>query len=398
MIKVLRHPLKYVYIDLLTRLISNLYIFSLISISLDKHEFGLYSFSIVLSSLVVTIVNSSTDSLINKDLVNQGLNYKNFLLYKFFLAMFFSFIISFLFNNNIYVILNSLAIIPLVISEHFEIKLRYNNDYYNFTYKLLIQIVFLLLKMYFVYRLSIKGVIISSLLEVIVYVFLNYIFVSKYKPREDNKPISFIIFFMREKNTIMKFTIGSLLIFTFFKIDQIFSYISFGSGVYANYAMACKFNEITNNMVGIWTRYTIPEVFKNTTPRVMRAVMVKNFIAHLFFFSAVSLAAFIFTIYINPIYKSSILIYFILALGGFFLLFGQIRGVFFLKKNRMSSDIINAILGIFSFFVSIYFFKIWYSISIAVSMAYLVGFFMSGFLTTLIYKTGRVFLKKLIFG
>jgi O-antigen/teichoic acid export membrane protein len=365
----------------------------LISLILNKKDFGLYSFSIVLTSLIVVIINSSTDSLINNDLASGGKDYKNFLYYKLLLILVsISFLVAF-FYDNVYVVIMAASIFPVVISEHFEIKLRFNNDYDNFIYKFYLQILFFLIKIFILFNYNILSVIVFSVVESFFYLIVNCFYIGKYNLLGGSR--GFLIFIFDEKSKIGKFTLGSFLIFTFFKVDQIYSYMFFGSGLYASYAMACKFNEIHNNLVGIWTRYTTPEAFKSTSAMLMREILLKNIAAHVFFFILVMFAMIFFTTHINNEYKDSVFLYFILAFGGLFLLFGQIRGIYFVKRGKVFADVINALVGIFSFFISLFFLKMCYNINVAISFAYVISFFISGLLITAVYKTGRIFLKEL---
>ena len=91
-------------------------------------------------------------------------------------------------------------------------------------------------------------------------------------------------------------------------------------------------------------------------------------------------------------YEESVLTYFILAFAGIALIFGQVRGVFFVKRNDLSPDIINALLGIsvLIILILIYGGKSIYKIA----FSFVIAAWISGIFSTILYRNGSYFLNE----
>lgn len=391
--KLMRHDLRVVYIDLCLRLSLGFYLFTIITVKVDTHTFSLYAFSVLISSLIVQIINGSTEVLINNEL-RSNKNYFNFFLYKITLIQLLFLPFFFIIEFNIYLMVYFLISIFVVVNEHIELKLRYFYNYSTYKSKIILQLVFFAFKYFSAKKGDIFNVILYSLIESGFLLIVSYFSCKKYFNGSNEK---IKIFIVNKKSTLLKYVTSSLLIFLFFKLDQIYIYFKVNSHVFVSYFIASRFNEILNSMVAIWTRYSIPKLFLQDDINVFRKYIYVNITIHLVFSILFFIPVFFYVAYLNPIYSSIIYIYMILAISGIFLVFGQVRGIYFVKKNSISPDIINAIVGILTFLVSVWLLQNLIDGFYIIPISYLIGFMVSGFLTTFFYKLGRKFMSKLIF-
>lgn len=392
--KILSHDLKFVYIDLIIRLFLNFYIFTLITLKLSSNIFSMYASAVLFSSLIVQIINGSTEVVINKNLANNY-NFYNYLLYKFFLALILFTPIFLITKINIYLfIVFAISIISLI-SEHLELGLRFNYNYRIYIYKVIIQFISFLLKYGFVINGEIVIVLLMSMGEAFIVLAIVFLFSKKYFYGDNDR---FKYFISKEKIVLLKYTASSFLIFLFFKLDQIYVYYKLNSHFFSSYFIASRFNEITNSIVAVWARYSIPKLFKEDDIKIFRQIIYRNIIAHIFISILVFIVVLGYVFILNPQYSSIIFIYMILSMSGLFLIFGQIRGIYFVKNNYILPDIFNAIIGILVFILSLWLFSFIFKGFYVIPFAYFLGFMFSGFLTTFLYKLGRDFIAKLFFS
>lgn len=390
----INHDLRLVYIDLFLRLSLGFFIFTIITVKADSSIFSIYAFSILISSLVVQIVNGSTEVLINNQLVFNK-NYLNFFLYKLILVKILFFPVFVVIDFSFYLLICFFISIFSIVNEHIDLKLRYKYDYVIYNYKVALQFLFFIIKYMAAIKSYILVVMLCSLIEAFFISLISFLYCRKYFDGENDR----VIFFLKnEKESLLKYAISSFLIFLFFRLDQIYIFFKVNSYLFSSYFIASRFNEILNSMVGIWVRYSIPKLFIENDIYFFRKAIIENMIIHIIFSFILFVPVYIYTNYVNDFYSSIIYIYMILAASGFFLVFGQIRGVYFVKNKSLSPDIINAILGILTFLVSLWILEGFFEVFYIMPIAYLIGFMVSGFLTTFFYKLGRVFMSKIIFG
>lgn len=391
--EVLNHDLKFVYIDLAIRLVLNFYIFTLITVKVNSNIFSLYAFAILSSSLIVQVINGSTEVAINKNLL-KNTNFLNYFLYKIFLALILFTPIFFITKFNIYTLIVFISSLIGLVSEHLELKLRYNYDYRIYFYKIVIQFFSFLFKYKFIIGGGVILVLLISMIEAFIVSSLVFLFSKKYfYGNNDNLKY----FLMKEKSVLLKYTASSFLIFLFFKLDQIYVYFKLNSHIFSTYFIASRFNEILNTMVAVWVRYSIPKLFKEDNIEVFRKVIFKNIIAHILISILIFFVVLFYIIFLNPQYSAVVYIYIILSVSGLFLVFGQVRGIYFVKNDYIIPDIINAIIGILVFILSLWLFDFLFNSFYVIPLAYFFGFMFSGFLTTFLYKLGRDFISKLFF-
>ncbi|HRM14571.1 MAG TPA: hypothetical protein PLX05_02815 [Acinetobacter parvus] len=389
----LNHNLKFVYMDLAIRLVLNFYIFTLITVKVNSNIFSLYAFAILSSSLIVQVINGSTEIAINKNLL-KNTNFLNYFLYKIFLALILFTPIFFITKFSIYTLIVCVSSLIGLVGEHLELKLRYNYDYEIYFYKILIQFFCFLFKYKFIIDGGVILVLLISMIEVFIVSSLGFLFLKKYFYGNNDNLKYFLI---REKSALLKYTASGFLIFLFFKLDQIYVYFKLNSHVFSTYFIASRFNEILNTMVAVWARYSIPKLFKEDNIEVFRKVILKNIIAHILISILIFFVVLFYTIFLNPQYSAIVYIYTILSVSGLFLVFGQVRGIYFVKNDYIIPDILNAIIGILVFISSLWLFELLFNSFYVIPLAYLFGFMFSGFLTTFLYKLGRDFIFKLFF-
>jgi hypothetical protein len=379
--------------DLAIRLVLNFYIFTLITVKVNSNIFSLYAFAILSSSLIVQVINGSTEIAINKNLL-KNTNFLNYFLYKIFLALILFTPIFFITKFSIYTLIVCVSSLIGLVGEHLELKLRYNYDYEIYFYKILIQFFCFLFKYKFIIDGGVILVLLISMIEVFIVSSLGFLFLKKYFYGNNDNLKYFLI---REKSALLKYTASGFLIFLFFKLDQIYVYFKLNSHVFSTYFIASRFNEILNTMVAVWARYSIPKLFKEDNIEVFRKVILKNIIAHILISILIFFVVLFYTIFLNPQYSAIVYIYTILSVSGLFLVFGQVRGIYFVKNDYIIPDILNAIIGILVFISSLWLFELLFNSFYVIPLAYLFGFMFSGFLTTFLYKLGRDFIFKLFF-
>jgi len=391
--KLIKHDLRIVYIDLFLRLLLGFYLFAIITINVATQDFSTYAFSVLISSLVVQVVNGSTEILVNNDLKNNK-NYFNFFIYKIILTNLLLFPVLFFVEYSVYLIAYFFISIIMVVNEHFELNLRYNYDYNIYNFKIILQLVFFVFKYFFAKKGEVFGVILCSLLESIFILVFSFFYCKKYFGGSNDSIRKFIV---NEKAMLIKYVTSSFLIFLFFKLDQIYIYFKVNSHIFSSYFIASRFNEILNSMVAIWVRYSIPNLFLQDDIGGFRKAIYVNMLIHIVFSILILFPIFVYVVYLKPIYSSIIYIYIILSISGLFLVFGQIRGIYFVKNKSFSPDIINAMLGILTFLVSVWLLEKLFKGFYVIPISYLMGFMVSGFLTTFFYRIGRDFMLKIIF-
>ena len=390
LIKLSKHDLSFVYLELFIRLFLGFLLFSTITVVVDEYIFSKYAFAILMSTLVLQIINGSTEILVNDNL-SKNKNFLNLFFYKFILLNTLYLPILFNFKFESFLLIHYLVLLLSVSYEHIELRYRFFYKYYIFKYKIFFQLLLFPIKFFLAFNGFLFIFIFVNIIEVLT--LLIFLFFGFKEVKALNDP--FFSFILSEKYILIKFFSSSFLIFLFFKLDQIYIFFKAESNVFSSYFIAGRFNEILNGMVAIFTRYSVPKIISEDDYFVYRKYLHKNLSVHTLFSLIVLLPVFLYSYFIGGEYNDIVYFYLILALSGLFLVFGQIRGIYFLKRNFLHSDIINAIFGICVFALSVYFFENFIEISYVIPISYFLGFLFSGFITTFFYKIGWDFIFKM---
>ncbi|WP_165674936.1 lipopolysaccharide biosynthesis protein [Metapseudomonas otitidis] len=383
---------SFVFLDFGARLLIQFICFSLLARSIDKEFFGDVFFSLSIFTYFVVVINSAFDSLLNKKFSeDHGLG---LIFYGYSIALK---LLGFMVCGGVYFfICKSSSLIffsAMVLSfislmcEHQDLRLRYVGDYRNFKIKFFLGFIFSPFKVFFCYRGSVESYLFFSILEFFSIFFVNFFYVGF-----NWRVKGLFVFFGENWQYLSKTFSSGFFIFTFFRLDQFFVYGYLGRSDYSHYLVAVRFNELLNSVVGIFSRFYIPKLYAGSQGYFF--VIVRLWVIHVSLSLLVGIVLFLYANFWVPDYSSSLYIYMALCISGLWLIFGQLRGVFFVKNNFLMPDIYNAALGMFVFFV--WLFSVNEISALDVALGYFLGFLVSGFVSTPLYGIGREFIIALI--
>ncbi len=382
---------KVVYIDYSLRLVTQLIIVSVFVKKLSNIEFADFSFYLMLSGYIAVVINSGFDSLINRQLADHDKNeaddfYFQALKIKIALHLFLSIIFVCFMQTATLIPFLCLSLFGIIL-EHQDIKMRFTNNYKPVVWRIAATPLFFIGKVLACFNANINGFLLVTILETLYCILINYY----YSPK--------LLIFGQESQFIRKYwhdfsktILSGGLIFTYLQIDQFFIYAFLGKEVYSVYALATRFYTLGNNLVGIFARYRIPQLYLGES--TYRQTLLKLYSAQAFFSIVVVAGLCLYVVFWVPNYFNSLYILAILIFCGFGLIFGQIKGVYFIKLNQLMPDIYNAIFGMIVF--SLCYFCSHIQTGIGVAVCYLIGIIASGVISTFFYKTGREYFKLLI--
>lgn len=384
---------KIVYIDYSLRLVTQFIVISVFVKKLTKVEFADFSFYLMLSGYITIVVNSGFDSLINRHLADKD---KDAAEEFYFQTLKLKIIIYIISATVLTCILNTTTIIPFlalslisIILEHQDIKMRFQNNYKPVSWRILAFPVFFIGKMFVCFNASILGFLLVASFEVFYCILVNY----KYSPK------LFILgqeraFFKKFWPDFSKTISSGGLVFTFLQIDQFIIYLFLGKEIYSGYALASRFYALVNSLVGIFARYKIPQLYLGDS--TYRHALFQLYGVQLFFSMGAIIGLTLYITFWVPDYLDSLYILAILLFCGVGLIFGQVKGVYFVKAKKLMPDIYNAIFGIMVFLF--FYFCLNISNGIGVAVCYLIAITASGLISTFFYKTGWGYLKLLVKG
>ncbi|WP_201617029.1 lipopolysaccharide biosynthesis protein [Psychrobacter immobilis] len=382
---------KIVYIDYALKLVGQFIIFSFLIKTVSSEDFGDYAYNLLVFGYTSSIINSSFDALINKDLADNNLNSKEDYFHYFKFKIILYLLVSILLINMLSIsFTESFCFLILglvgVANEHLDLKMRFLNDYKPIFFRLLFYPFFFIVKLI----LAIKGLIIEtvviSIIECLVAIIINL------------RLMSLILYFGGERSfaqrnyrRVLQTGTSGFLIFTFLSLDQFFTYRYLGKDIYAGYAVLYRFYSIVNAMINIYSRYLIPKLYLNQVsyPYVLKRLMLANVLLLI----PVYVCFYLYINYWTVQYSQTLIAFPILVLASFGLIFGQVRGVYFVKSNKLNIDIYNAGIGIAVFIIA--FIVVAPQTSVGIAMCYALGVLTSGILTTFFYKEGIEYLRKL---
>lgn len=382
---------KVVYIDYALKLVGQFTIFSFLIKEVSSEIFGDYAYNLLVFGYISSIINSSFDALINKDLTDTCLDseehYFNYLKLKIILYILFSIIavtaLSLSVSESLFFWALGLA---GVFNEHLDLKMRFVDNYRPVFFRILIYPIFFIIKSI----LALNGFIIEtvalSLVECLVAILINL------KIRE--MTLFFggeYLFIKKNYKRFLQTGFSGFLIFTFLSLDQFFTYRFLGKDIYAGYAVLYRFYNIVNAMINIYSRYLIPKLYLNKVE--YKFVLTRLFLANILIFIPIYICLYLYISYWATEYNEITIAFPIMILAGFGLIFGQVRGVYFVKLSKLVPDIYNAAIGILAFILAFIFIQP--SNVLEVSICYAIGTIISGFVTTFIYRDGYNYLKKL---
>lgn len=383
---------RFVYVDYGLRLFGQFFIFSCLVKTVPSTQFANYAYYLMVSGYIAVVINSSLDSLINKHFAeNNGENYyTQALKLKILLYGIFSFIAIFILNIKIVEFYPywALGLIGILL-EHLDIKMRFFDNYHAVKYRILFAPMFFIIK----FILAIQGIIIEILYVSIMEAFLCFLISLRF--------IGLHIFlgkellFIRDNyKQIITTTLSGVLIFSFLQLDQFLVYKFLDKELYKFYAIVYKFYGMSNALLGIYTRYIIPKLYGEQI--TYRFALIRISVVNI---SLSIISYIVFYIYIHfwlPEYIADMTTFLILLLASFGLIFGQIRGIYFVKRNDLVPDLANAIIGILALVSCFYFLRP--QTTIQVALCFMIGVIISGIMTTVLYKNGRNYIRLIFEG
>lgn len=381
---------RLVYVDYAFRLLGQFVVFSLLIKSLTVSQFADYAFYLLVSTYIALVVNASFDSLINLHLANDkdsDIFYGQSLKLKFVLYGIFSIIFPIILNMYfLYFLYFALIGVMSVVLEHLDIKMRFLDNYTPIKYRIYLCLPFFVVKLILALWGEIESLLLLSAFEILLYIIFAL------------KTVHLPIFFGNELDFIkqngkkfIKVGMGSILIFSFLQLDQFLVYKFMQKEDYAVYALVCKFFVIFNTLVGVYARYLVPKLYSDAIN--YRLGLFKLLLVNVFVFVAVAIG---FLGYLHFWIKdnfNAIWVLLILGIASIGLIFGQVRGVYFIKKQKFMPDIYNALFGIMVL-LALFFYMMPTNI-VFVAVCYFFGVMASGIVSTFFYKEGWKYLKLL---
>lgn len=378
------HPIRDVYLCYFSQILLSFFVMTALADSLAVGDFADYSFALVSTGCAAIIVNSVFDGILNRD-ISEGVfeSYFGVLIIKILMYLFFSVAYILFVDVSGCIVFFALALSFLsVLVEHLDLYIRSKQIYSVFRLRFFVSVAFFPWKLFYASQGSLAIVLSFSVAEMLIFSFVDFV-IAKFSVRQWGVKFSAI-----NASEVLKAMLGGGAIFIFLRIDQFFVYLFIGREPFAVYSLAVRFNELANGLSGIISRHYIPRLYSGEISfrSVLLAIWGGNMIFSVFVFSC---SVFYF-LFIVPDFYEAIEVLPYLLISGFFLSFGQVRGVLFIKKRDFYPDILNAMLGIFLFLILAFSLE-QKSISY-VALLWGGGCFFSGVLMTIAYKSGREFL------
>lgn len=378
---------KIIYIDYAIRIVSQFLVFSMLIKRVAVESFSQYAFFTIIGAYIGAVINAGLDSLINKDLAQDGKNYVNFLWVKIVLAcVFASGLLTYLkIDIQAFAVYFLLAVSALLL-EHIDLKMRFLNQYIVVAWRLGLMPLFLLAKIIFAYYGMVFAVIACSALEGLLYAVLT---IKHIGLGASNTHVS--KFFQDFYLKIAQTTLAGFLIFTFLQLDQFLAYHFLSVSLYAAYVVMVRFYGLNNALIGIYTRAVLPKLYLGEVSYVS---VLKRLILGYVLTSVICIFGFwIYTNFWLDNHQDLLGAFIALMMSGIALLFGQVRNVFFVKKDNLLADSVNALIGILVFVICFFIQEAHTVLSLV--LCYVIGAFVSGVLSTLLYRDGLHYLMYL---
>ena len=351
----------------------------------SKILFADLNFAFTLNAYIIILVASTFNSIINvelsKDNLTAGRFYGTTLKVKVAMHVALGLLLPTLLDLPLVWIV-TLAVTGFIstLVEHQDVALRFHEIYSPFFPRCIVAIFFATLKCIAISHVAIEIFLICSLFEITTILLVN----KKHVPI-DHADGSVLQFLKDNRSLLLRSFCSNSLIFTFFRLDQFFVYTQMGRAEYAVYAFGSRINEALNGVTGILSRRQIPQILQNKAKYSQTLIELST--AHLVGAVALYCLSDIYIKTLAPSYKSSLSIFAILSASGIFLIFGQLRGTYFVSKGHIIADAVNAVIGIVILMGGLQLIEDPQAIQIAIF--YGIAFFTSGVASSFLYRIGR---------
>lgn len=387
----IKHPLRYVYTSSAVQFILQILLTFILIRKLDHSDFADYNYAALIPGIAAIITNSAFDSLVNRELgkLNEKTGFYNLSIKIkpiIYASIAFPAWIIFAKNNQFFLFL-FVSLLSLFV-EHHDILFRFKSNYNAFKIRTIINLIFSPIKIIFSINGYIHSLIIILAIEQLLIIFFNKKILLEIEFDLINKNWGSV-----SKNDLFKSFLGGACIFIFFKIDQIILYQISDKKLFSFYSAASRINDMHNSFTGIFARHIIPKIYSNEIK--YKSGLLKLWIINTIGIFITIIGSSIIFIFAAPNYTPALNILPPLLISSYFLIFGQIRGIFFVKNGKFMADTINALLGILIMLAIIYGTDM--PVGMKFSISYLIAFLTTGMVTTIIYSTGRNFLKEIGF-
>ena len=384
-----RHPLRYVYASSIIQFLSQILLLFILIKTTNHSDFADYSYAALVPGIAAVITNACFDSLLNKELgrtcgASGFYNLAGEIKPILYLLISVPAWIFFAPRNPFWLfILISLANIFI---EHGDVLFRFHSEYKLFRTRAIICAIFIIPKISLAINAQLHYLILCILIEQISIISINHAL--KRRIGIFTNPSDFGNVSTRD---LIKSFIGGTCIFVFFKIDQLLLYQISEKQLFAYYSAASRINDMHNSLVSIFARHITPKIYSNQ-------LSYKSGLIKLWIFNTTGIvftilgSACIFLI-AAPEYLKTMVVLIPLLISSYFLIFGQIRGIYFVKRDKLFADTINALIGIGIIFCFVRWTE--FPLDLRFSLSYLLAFAITGMITTVIYTTGREFLKEI---
>ncbi|WP_161787012.1 hypothetical protein [Delftia sp. RIT313] len=383
------HPLRHVYTSSAIQFASQILLLFVLIRSTSHAEFADYNYAALIPGIAAVITNSGFDSLMNKELgrtkgnsgfYNMAGNIKPAL---YILSAIPAWI--FFAAGNPFWLFIPIALANVLI-EHDDVLFRFHSKYEAFRARALASTIFIAPKILLALTAHVQYLILCMLIEQVSIIVIN-----KVQKRRANLSANAKDWGQVSIRDLIKSFIGGASIFIFFRIDQLILYQISDKQIFAHYSAAARINDMHNSFTSIFARHIIPKVYSEQLN--YRSGLMKLWLANTVGITITLFGSICILLIAAPDYLSTLAILVPLLLSSYFLIFGQIRGIYFVKRGRLAADTINALLGIGIMLCFIHLTD--FPLDLRFSLSYFIAFAVTGMATTLAYSTGREFLKNI---
>lgn len=382
-----QHPLRHVYTSSTIQFSSQILLLFVLIRSTSHSDFADYNYAALIPGIAATITNACFDSLLNKELgrtrgdsgfYNLAGSIKPIIYLLTAVPAWFFFA-----SSNPFWLFIPIALASVFI-EHDDVLFRFHSKYKVFRSRAIVSAIFILPKTLLALTAHLHYLILCMLIEQIGIIGINHALKKStgiFTGTKDWGQVS--------KRDLIKSFFGGASIFIFFRIDQLILYQISEKQLFSYYSAAARINDMHNSFTSIFARHIIPKIYSNQLS--YKSGLLKLWLANTVGIAITLIGSACVLFIAAPGYLSTLLLLLPLLLSSYFLVFGQVRGIYFVKRGRLVADTINALLGIGIMLCFIHWTD--FPLDLRFSLSYFIAFAVTGMATTLIYTTGREFLK-----
>ena len=260
----LPHPgIRSVIAEYLIRICAQLAITSQLLRLDSKVLFADLNFAFTLNAYITILVASTFNSLVNVELSKDSFSARRFYSVSLRVKVVMHLALTLLLPALLHLPLAWIYILALTgffstLVEHQDVALRFHETYSPYFSRCITALFFAALKCTAIYYSRIEIFLGCSLLEMIAIMLLNRKHVAI--DRVDGSALEFI---KKNRSLLLRSFFSNSLIFTFFRLDQLFVYTQMSRTEYAVYAFGSRINEALNGVTGILSRRQIPQILQH---------------------------------------------------------------------------------------------------------------------------------------